>query len=975
MAELIPPLGNTTPQVFMFNVQNLDKAMNGDALIWKDRGDIDRDSWAGLQKKFLDALNEMALSGGTLGFNSEEDLLAYAPTNPNTIGVVVTTGDAWLWSGTAWKYSGLSFTEQAMQYVDDLLSYTEIGLTALTGHNYLNPVDGSRVFSANWLNSGFIPAKARQKIRLTAVCLSDQQANIAFYDANHEFISSGRTGAENTVKTARFTVPQDGYMIICTRTATSTEFSCKVTNAAVSDGQIDTLVGVASTGTAMSIAGGADAVAAIKDVTKEGPVAAGYIDNNGELVESGRRYRSVQLTAGETAFYSGYSRSSQTTVDQISAVIFKPETGNAEIIKGLPRTLAGACWYSGEYTTQVAGTLSINLESDPKNLSTPFGYLLAGIPGATVLRSPKKLMATEIGKTVAGKPLSNRDIEAITANGTAVDVTASAEIAMNQVLYSNGAYQDLSLSTAVGQWCTKLVPVREGDKVTFYGVFNTSSSSVLSYISQLDEQKNYVEELLGANPDLGYQTVVVTASQDGYIAIRVRLLNTDGSVLTHTITRTGPKYFTGGSDPVVVSGEGAICAPSMERLPIKLDSTWLYNSPSYQQNGIVTAGDYQYVICIAEGRLPHILQRSIFGGPWTRFDLSTIPGNPFSAPNAQDGHNSFSIAVTKNGYILVTGNHHAVNCKCVISNSPHNITSWSQIFYTDDTVTYPRFLVYPDGTLQVFWRQGTSGNGTYYMNTFDDAMRQFGTKKLLISAPDGGNPYEQTICVDNQGVLHLCWGYRSTASSADANSGMYYAKSANKGGSFTNASGSQGYSVPLHSGNSERPVIITPGSGYVNQNGACVDLNGRYHTVYWQQDADGYTQIVHLYFDGALWRTETVSAFTYTEVTSGSLLNGTSSRPQICCTRYGKIYVIYRTTEDGLAGQVRCIDVTTPGAPVDQLLIRFNVNRTELSVNVWEVLQTGILCMMLYNGVNRVASNPEGKYLSECAWLMQAQLP
>ena len=154
-----------------------------------------------------------------------------------------------------------------------------------------------------------------------------------------------------------------------------------------------------------------------------------------------------------------------------------------------------------------------------------------------------------------------------------------------------------------------------------------------------------------------------------------------------------------------------------------------------------------------------------------------------------------------------------------------------------------------------------------------------------------------------------------------------------------------------------------------------MDLSGNYHTVYWQQDENGYTQITHLWFNGLAWKTETVSNFTYTEVTSGSLLNGTSSRPQIVCTRYGKIYVIYRTTEDGLDGQIRAIDVTTPGKPVDYLLTRFNANRTELSVNVWEVLQTGTLSMMLYNGVNRVAANLEGKYLAENAWLFQAQLP
>ncbi|PLO49309.1 hypothetical protein CWN49_38870, partial [Klebsiella michiganensis] len=79
--------------------------------------------------------------------------------------------------------------------------------------------------------------------------------------------------------------------------------------------------------------------------------------------------------------------------------------------------------------------------------------------------------------------------------------------------------------------------------------------------------------------------------------------------------------------------------------------------------------------------------------------------------------------------------------RCVISNNPHDISAWTAITFTDSTVTYPRFVKYPDGTLQVFWREGGSGAGAYYINTFNDTTRQFGTKKLLISSPDGGNPY------------------------------------------------------------------------------------------------------------------------------------------------------------------------------------------------------------------------------------------
>ncbi|MEQ4876399.1 hypothetical protein ABN151_12640 [Klebsiella oxytoca] len=121
MAELNPPLGTTSPPVFLLNVQNLDKAMNSSNLTWNDRGDIERDSWAGLQQKFLDALAVLAQSGGILGFETEADLLAYTPQQAHAVGIVVSTGDAWLWDGSAWASAGVSFAEKAVnKYIDNI---------------------------------------------------------------------------------------------------------------------------------------------------------------------------------------------------------------------------------------------------------------------------------------------------------------------------------------------------------------------------------------------------------------------------------------------------------------------------------------------------------------------------------------------------------------------------------------------------------------------------------------------------------------------------------------------------------------------------------------------------------------------------------------------------------------------------------------------------------------------------------------
>lgn len=698
--------------------------------------------------------------------------------------------------------------------------------------------------------------------------------------------------------------------------------------------------------------------------TDNGAAVAGYIDNTGAVISSSIRwYRKATMTAGQTAFYSGRSQSSGTTIGDINAVLFVPtSTGVPVIVKGNPLALNGLQDIEGEFTATETGTLYINLVQVSGVLT---GALFSGVVGTDIFYK-KEVIETDTQNVDYVSAVAHKlDMDSIAANGNALTVTGTAEYVDDLVLYKNGTMQ---ISTNPGVNRIAYVPVRAGDVVTYQGQFITFPTGSWTSMSQLDFNKNYIQELLGDIGLTGIYTRSVTAIQDGYIAIRVRLTDpTTGVLVPYSIKRKGKQYFS-------TSTEAPIVTPSMEQLPVNLDSTWLYNSPSYQQNGIVVRGGYIYVVCIATGRMPHILQRKIAGGEWKDFDLSTIAGNPFQAPNAQDGHNSFSIEVTKDGYIIVTGNHHADVCKCVISNSPHDITAWTQILYSNSSVTYPRFVHYPDGTTQIFWRQGASGSGQLYMSTFNDTTRTFGAKVLLVNNPTGGNPYEQTICVGNDGSIHICFGIRTDGLTADSNYGMFYAKSADKGLTFSNAAGSATYSLPLSESNAERPVVVVQESGYVNQNGACVDLNGRFHTVYWQKDSSGYTQIIHLWFDGTTWHTESVSRFTYTEVTSGNLLSGTSSRPQICCTRYGKIYVVYRTTEDGRAGKIRVINITTAGQPVDAVLAVFDVNKTELSVNVWDVLQTGIIRMMLYRGVNRTTVTPV-EFLDEPAWIFQAQLP
>ncbi|NYY80015.1 hypothetical protein DMH17_15635 [Raoultella planticola] len=80
---------------------------------------------------------------------------------------------------------------------------------------------------------------------------------------------------------------------------------------------------------------------------------------------------------------------------------------------------------------------------------------------------------------VVSKILHARDMSAIAAGGAAVDITDEAETLADKVLYNNRAYQELSWSSAAGQWCTRLAAVRKA----MYGSAITACSTKARFLS------------------------------------------------------------------------------------------------------------------------------------------------------------------------------------------------------------------------------------------------------------------------------------------------------------------------------------------------------------------------------------------------------------------------------------------------------------------------------------------------------------
>ncbi|HEB5179683.1 TPA: BNR-4 repeat-containing protein, partial [Klebsiella pneumoniae] len=566
--------------------------------------------------------------------------------------------------------------------------------------------------------------------------------------------------------------------------------------------------------------------------------------------------------------------------------------------------------------------------------ATQTGYVYVRVkksanPGWNIGFLEKRLVTTEdVG--IAGGVAEYDVVKGIADNGKTINYTGNSNYyTVGVVMLLNGG-----INTAAGtDWLAYYVPVKEGDEITMEGTYGSlQSGQQMAYFIQLDADKNFVKPL-DIYVSTGSTDVQLTrsavASQDGVMYVRVRR-SLNNEVKPYSVMgfqrpyqllqdvakiRSDVDELMSGSTPI--AGQTPFIGASLDLLPVKFGNMYNYNSAAFIQNNVVKAGGYIYICGNAQGQRPYVFKKSINGGAWSYFDLTNVDGNPLARPTADDSHNAYCMTVTKDGYIIISGNMHADPCRAVISDNPYDINSWSAITYSDNAeITYPRLTLFPNGKTRVFWREGSSQAGQYYTALFNDSAKAFEAKLKLIETDLHSNAYEQRIGVGLDNSLHLCWGYRTASSSADSNYGLFYAKSMDNGLTWTNADGTINYPLPLNEANCEKIADIAQSSGYVNQNGGAVDRDGKYHTCLWQHDSNNNTQIMHIWFDGANWQIEQITHFNFHIDTSDAYMDGSMNRPLIACTRYGKTYVFYRTNKGGMEGQVRIIDVTNAGAPV-----------------------------------------------------------
>ncbi|MCC3717990.1 BNR repeat-containing protein [Rouxiella badensis] len=594
---------------------------------------------------------------------------------------------------------------------------------------------------------------------------------------------------------------------------------------------------------------------------------------------------------------------------------------------------------------------------------------------AIVYRSNGNQSIKIYGKRNAFKdPVDTRLERLIDLNGIADYTLVQKYEANNTALDSTGAV------ITDPNYRTVYVPVLKGDIVTAYTATGALASgetagtgNTVPYMLSLDGMRGN-PSVVTSGPNngslAGYQTVKGTAPRDGFMAVRLYA----ASRFWPNVKRSRTVSTSSAVSDVVVTGQ-------FERLPVQADTNWDYNNCPYSQDNVVVANGYQYVVVVGKDKVPYIMQRPAMGGAWAKFDLSTVTGNPLNSPTEADGHNVYCIGVSATGYIVIAGNMHGSGPRAVVSVNPNDITAWSAIDFSagwsTDGITYPHFVSHPDGTLQCYFRYGAR----HYLTTFIESTKTFGNPLWIVGAKaDGtGGPYEQKYVVDNTGFLHVCWGYRQDASSALANEGLWYAKSPDKGLTWQNADGTAitpvSSSTMLHDTNTVRIYDAELQSGYVNQNGGCVDINGNYHTCLTQNDANGYTQIVHIWWSGTVWLSEVVTKFAFKMDLSSNLVMNDITRPVIGSTPSGKTFIFYHTSYAGLGNTLRAINVTTAGAPVDFAIASFDTGFQSMGFNVAQMLKTGDFMAPLAKGTANSASPGYGGFNSQATMLATIPMP
>jgi hypothetical protein len=303
------------------------------------------------------------------------------------------------------------------------------------------------------------------------------------------------------------------------------------------------------------------------------------------------------------------------------------------------------------------------------------------------------------------------------------------------------------------------------------------------------------------------------------------------------------------------------------------------NGNSFETETIATYNGYQYTAywAFVGGGTPRQLalaRRPVASSTWEVTTLSSV----LQTNDANDAHNVVSMGLSPlDGTIHLAYDMHDDNLRyrrssLSVLDNPASITWNSSLFSSAETsvlypsgvgggtvtsVSYPMFITTPTGNMQMSFRRGVSGNGSFWLYDYNAASHTWSNGWQIddgnvgtytgtqTNAGPNRNNYPNGITYGPDGELHMTFTWRESATGV-ANHDLNYVYSDNGGQSWKNNAGTVvADRDPDTPAIPDRFTINSPGlvvrslpenQTLMNQQHQAVDSTGKVHALTWHRD-------------------------------------------------------------------------------------------------------------------------------------------
>lgn len=222
-----------------------------------------------------------------------------------------------------------------------------------------------------------------------------------------------------------------------------------------------------------------------------------------------------------------------------------------------------------------------------------------------------------------------------------------------------------------------------------------------------------------------------------------------------------------------------------------------------------------------------------------------------------DSHNYVRVALDADGYVHVAANMHGSPLTYFRSARPLSIEGMARAAMTgrdESRVTYPTFVKAPKGRLFFAFRDGVSGDGSWFVNAWDGEKWSRLPKGALFADHDAYGPvsaYPSEFVAGSDGLVHVAAMWRRPGGDVSSNFRITHAATTD----FVTWRSASGDSLTLPLGPNQGDIVDDPGprAGLINTQHLSVTSDGRPAVVYSKYSPDGKNAAYLRFFDSGKW--------------------------------------------------------------------------------------------------------------------------